>query len=71
MPFISNTDQQRREMLAEIGMEAGELFADIPAELLSHPPDIPEGLSEQEVLGRMRELSEQNRTDGLPRRRIV
>ncbi len=62
MPFISNTDQQRREMLAEIGMEAGELFADIPAELLSHPPDIPEGLSEQEVLGRMRELSEQNRT---------
>ena len=62
MPFISNTPEQQKQMLSEIGMEADELFADIPAELLSHPPNIPAGLSEQEVLGKMRELSELNHT---------
>ena len=53
MPFIANTDEQREQMLREIGMTAGELFADIPAALRSDPPAIPPGLSEQEVANRL------------------
>ena len=33
MPFIANTEQQRAEMLAAIGMTAEQLFADFPPEL--------------------------------------
>jgi glycine dehydrogenase subunit 1 len=63
MPFIANTDEQRRQMLAEIGMKPADLFADIPQPLRSDPPDIPDGLSEQEVINRMRCLAGRNRTD--------
>ena len=63
MPFIANTDEQREQMLREIGMTAGELFADIPAALRSDPPAIPPGLSEQEVANRLAEIAGRNRTD--------
>lgn len=33
MPYISNTDRQRREMLASIGMKAEDLFAEVPYSL--------------------------------------
>ncbi len=62
MPFIANTDQQRREMLAEIGITAEGLFADIPPELRAKELDIPAGLSEQEVRRRMAKLAGRNST---------
>jgi glycine dehydrogenase subunit 1 len=62
MPFIANTDEQRRQMLQEIGLSVEDLFADIPAELKSSPPNIPTGRCEQEVLAHLRELADQNHT---------
>jgi glycine dehydrogenase subunit 1 len=49
MPFISNTDEQRAAMLAEIGLTADDLFSDIPASLRCDGLDLPEGISEQKV----------------------
>jgi len=63
MPFISNTSQQQKQMLAEIGLTMDELFGDIPAELMAKPFDLPPGLSEQEVRSRLAELSEKNATN--------
>ena len=63
MPFIANTDEQRRQMLEEIGLRAEDLFADIPEALRCDPPDLPAGLSEQETLARLRYRAGQNRTD--------
>ncbi|MBA2637457.1 MAG: glycine dehydrogenase, partial [Solirubrobacterales bacterium] len=56
------TDDERREMLAEIGVERLEdLFADIPDAIrLDRPLDLPEGLSEQEVYLHLRDLAERN-----------
>ena len=61
MPFIANTDQQRREMLAEMGLSDIEgLFADIPPELRCGELDLPAGLSEQEVRNRIASLADHN-----------
>ncbi len=61
MPFIANTDAQRQEMLAAIGVEKIEdLFANIPPELRCDGLDIPPGLTEQEVRNRLVELAEHN-----------
>ncbi len=61
MPFIANTDAQRQEMLAAIGVEKIEdLFANIPPELRCDGLDIPPGLTEQEVRNRLAELAEHN-----------
>lgn len=63
MPFISNTPQQQKQMLAEIGLTTDELFGDIPAELRAKAFDLPLGLSEQEVRSRLTELAEKNATN--------
>jgi glycine dehydrogenase subunit 1 len=64
MPFIANTDEQRQEMLAAIGLSnLDELFQAIPPELRCDEPDLPEGLTEQEARRRLAELADQNRTD--------
>ena len=63
MPFIPNTDAQREQMLADIGMAAADLFADIPANLLCDAPNVPPAMSEQEVSQHMAELAGRNRTD--------
>jgi glycine dehydrogenase subunit 1 len=60
MPFIANTDEQRRQMLAEIGLTMEELFSDIPKKLLCGKLDIGEGLTEQEVRGVLAELAGKN-----------
>jgi len=60
MPFISNTDADRRAMLAAVGMKAEELFADIPAAVRDPAIDVPAGLSEQEVRGQIGELAARN-----------
>jgi glycine dehydrogenase subunit 1 len=63
MPFIANTDEQRKEMLAEIGLSMDKLFSDIPKNLLSRKLDIGEGLPEQEVRGVLAELAGKNSID--------
>ena len=56
------TDDDRRAMLAAIGVERVEdLFADIPEGVrLNRALDLPEGLSEQEVYLHLKELAEKN-----------
>jgi len=63
MPFISNTPEQQKQMLADIGLTMDELFADIPAELMAKSFDLPAGASEQQVRERLAELSDKNSTD--------
>ena len=61
MNYISNTDEQRREMLHEIGVDSfEELLRDIPEELRNIKLNLPEALSELELIKVLRELSEQN-----------
>ena len=63
MPFIANTDEQRRQMLAAIGVaDVEELFADIPPELRCGPLDVEPGLGEQEVRAKLAALAEHNAT---------
>ncbi|MBO4562158.1 MAG: aminomethyl-transferring glycine dehydrogenase subunit GcvPA [Clostridia bacterium] len=49
--YVPNTEKERREMLAEIGMSSmDDLFRDIPEDLkLKRPLDLPEPLSEMEL----------------------
>ncbi len=62
MPFIANTDDQRKQMLDEIGLSMGDLFADIPPELMCGGLDLPEGMSELKVRDHMAALAEKNST---------
>lgn len=63
MPFISNTAEQQKQMLADIGLTMEELFADIPAGLMRERFNLPGGLSEQEVRSRLAELAAKNSVD--------
>ncbi len=60
--YVHTTDEDLREMLAEIGVgSVAELFADIPPHLrLDRPLDLPEGVSEQEVYLHLRDLAQRN-----------
>ena len=60
MPYITNTDAQRAEMLSQIGLKVEDLFAEIPKELLCGGLNLPEGLSEQEVRTRLAGLASKN-----------
>lgn len=61
MPYISNTDQDRAKMLAELGLESIEkLFSDIPADLRSRSFNLPSGLSELEVRHYIQNLADKN-----------
>lgn len=62
MRYIPNTDADRQEMLASLGLTAIEdLFLGISEEVrLRRPLDIPPALSEQEVLRHMRALANHN-----------
>src|SRR4030067_150471 len=64
MPYVANTDRNRKEMLQKIGVGSfEELLKDIPEELrLKKPLNLPKGLSELEVTKLLRELSGQNRS---------
>jgi len=63
MTYIANTDEDRRAMLAELGLDSVEdLFADVPAELRAESLDLAPGRSELEVLDHLRGLSEKNST---------
>lgn len=60
MPFISNTEEQRKEMLADIDLTMADLFSDIPADLRYADFNLPAGLAEQQVRGRLAELAGEN-----------
>ncbi len=61
MPYISTTDTQRQEMLAAIGVSSlADLYAEVPQSVMDPPIDLPEPLSESEVIAEMRRLSEKN-----------
>jgi glycine dehydrogenase subunit 1 len=60
--YVSATEAERREMLAEIGVQSIEdLFADIPRDLrLAQPLALDSGLAEQEVFAELRALAARN-----------
>ncbi len=60
MPFISNKDEQRAEMLADIGLTMEDLFADIPEHLRAGGLNLPEGMSEQKVRNHLAGLAGKN-----------
>jgi len=63
MPFIANTDQQRKEMLAELGLTMEDLFADIPKHLRCKLLNLPQPLSEQQLREHMAALGLKNSTN--------
>ena len=64
MPFVPHTEQEVREMLALIGVDSvDDLFAEITQEMRPQSFDIPEGLSEMEVLSRLEAMAAKNATD--------
>ncbi len=59
--YCPNTPEELREMLAVIGVAGIEdLFSGIPPELRAGSFDLAEGMSEFELMGRMRELAAKN-----------
>jgi glycine cleavage system P protein (glycine dehydrogenase) subunit 1 len=61
--YTSTTEQDRREMLAEIGVGSIEdLFDAIPKGLrLERPLDLPDGMAEQDVFDHLSKLAARNR----------
>ena len=60
--YTSATDADREAMLEAVGAASiDELFADVPADLrLGRPLELEDGLPENEVYGRLRELAARN-----------
>ncbi|MGD0078126.1 MAG: aminomethyl-transferring glycine dehydrogenase subunit GcvPA [Sedimentisphaerales bacterium] len=63
MPFIANTDEQRRQMLAEIGLSMERLFSDIPKKFQCGRLNLPQGLTEQEVRETLAAMAGKNSID--------
>ena len=62
-PYIPLTDDDRESMLAAVGVAStADLFADIPAEHFRPDLDLPDALTELELLEHTRALAAQNRT---------
>ena len=63
MPFVANSDADRAAMLAAVGATSvEELFADIPAARRFPKLDLPEPLSEPEVLREVEAMASRNVT---------
>lgn len=61
MPFIANSDSDRKAMLARVGVGSlDELFADIPAAHRFPKLDLPEPLSEMEVVREVESMAALN-----------
>ncbi|NOR44980.1 MAG: aminomethyl-transferring glycine dehydrogenase subunit GcvPA [Candidatus Delongbacteria bacterium] len=62
MPYISNTDKDREEMLEAIGVsDFNELLKDIPEEFKAECRiDLPDGISEYEITKEMSKLAAKN-----------
>jgi glycine dehydrogenase subunit 1 len=63
MRFAPHTDRDVREMLAAVGLrDVDDLFAQIPPTVrLDRPLDLPEGVSEMEILQDLSSLARRNR----------
>ncbi len=60
--YISNTEQEKKEMLEKIGVSSfAEIISCVPREFLNPEVNLPKALSEIEISKRMRELSGKNR----------
>ena len=65
MSFIPNTDADRAQMLAAIGVDSvSDLFRDVPKEHLFPRLVLPSAVSEQEILAELDSLSRQNADPG-------
>ena len=61
MPYIANTEEQQRQMLADIGVkDIDALFADIPPALRCGDLNLPSGLTEQETVKKVAALASYN-----------
>lgn len=60
--YIPNTDEQKRDMLSEIGVaDINDLFCDIPEEIrIKGPLNLPKSLSDIELTKHMQMLSDKN-----------
>ena len=64
MSYVPHTKRQEQEMLKVIGLKSKkELFRDIKPELKAKSFDLPEGLSEFEVLGCIKNLAAKNQAE--------
>lgn len=64
MPYVPHTPEEVHSMLETIGVRSIEdLFADIPPALKPASFDLPDGLSEMDVMARMESLAARNTTD--------
>ncbi len=61
MGYVPHTEKERQEMLEAIGVERlADLFADVPEKYRYPELDLPEALSEMELLQELQELSSAN-----------
>jgi len=62
MNYIAHTDSERRAMLHRIGVEDADdlLLASVPRDFAFPPIDLPEPVSEMEIMAELREISERN-----------
>ncbi len=65
MPYIPNTDEDRREMLDKLGLkDIADLFTPIPENLrLKESLNLPPALSEMELLQEIEQISKKNKAD--------
>ena len=64
MPYAPHTDDDRRRMLAALGLDSvDELFAGIPPAVRAGGLDLPPGLSEVELAAELSALAARNRVD--------
>ncbi len=65
MPYIPNTDEDRREMLDKLGLQdIADLFTPIPDNLrLKKSLNLPPALSEMELLQEIEQISKENKSD--------
>jgi len=61
MSYVANTDAERQQMLAAVGVESIDaLFADVPARVRNPRLDLPPALTEPALLDYLRCLAERN-----------
>ena len=62
-PFCATSEQDQAAMFASLGIESfDDLFEGIPDHLRSHAMDIPQGLSEMEMMQHLRRVASKNAT---------
>src|SRR6187397_1291155 len=61
MVYTPNTEAQRKEMLARIGVgKVEDLYHEVPKSVIDHDINLPRPLPEPELIAEMRRLSEKN-----------